>query len=1809
MKSNPIPLITICLLVSFSLSAQQLPDDSRYRLQLQSGSFIPEKNIVPGKLRTIDQRAIAVNGKSFAILQFENIPTNAQRKQLQQNGIELLDYIPANAYTVTITGSINHGLLQQNRVRAFVELDPVQKMHPGLTKSELPAYAVKVTGTVDVLISFPKTFSFEEVSAELKAKNFDINGTAYKTYRIIGLRVATQRLHELASLPIVEYVQPAPGEPTLLNNKSTVNARANVISSSLGRNLTGQGVVIGIGDNADPNLHIDFAGRLINRNPASSGNHGLHVMGTAAGGGIMNEKYTGYAPKATILAQLNMGILNSMPAYVQDHGMVITNNSYGLIVNDCESFGFYDLYSRILDQQASQLPHLQNVFAAGNSGLFGSIVCTRYANGFGTVLGAYQSAKNVVCVGNTTENDSLHYVSSRGPVRDGRIKPDITAQGRNVWSAGFGSYWANTGTSMASPGVAGGLALLYQHYRQLNGNADPKNGLMKALLCNGATDLGAAGPDYSYGFGWMNLLRSAIMLEKNNYYINTIATAGINDQVVAVPPNTAQFKVMLYWNDTAASVLASHTLVNDLDLELIDPSSNTHLPFILDTLPANITDTATTGVDHINNIEQVVIHNPPAGNYTLRVKGTAINQNPVQEYFLVFDTIPVSTTLTYPIGKEKLFPGDSIYISWDSWGGPANTFTLEYLKNNAASWLPIDNNVAAGLRQYKWFVPSGDTTDEARIRITRNATSLGGTSAPFTILGADTINILPVQFQCEGYIRVNWTTVRNATDYEVMILRGDEMVPVGITTDTFYTYSGLSKDSIYWVSVRPRLNGNPGRRAIALSRQPNNGGCQGTISDNDLTVEAIVSPASSGRLLTSTALSNSVPVTIRIKNLDDITSTANINVSYSINGGLPVTAVIDGTTTPTSTITPGGSIDYTFSTSADLSAAGTYSIEVIATRAGDAVISNNSQTKIFKQLANPAITIGDLPWLDDFESAPVQTVMTDQMGLDGRDRYDFVNSSAFGRIRTFLNTGIAYSGTKALTLDVERFFGGTNVDSLTGTFNLAAFDTTTDDIRLDFRYKNHGQLANGANNVWIRGSDTDNWIPVYNLYANQQDADGSYKFVSGIEISDSLMSSLQNFSTSFQVRWGQYGQYMAADNESRAGYTFDDIRLYRVTNDIQMVSIDTPVTASCALSNAVPVRISIRNTANAAINNVPVVLRVDGNIITTEIIPVIAANTTIQYLFNPATANLSAIGNHTVEVWAALGSDTYRINDTARVSLTNSPLITSFPYLENFEGGTASWHTGGRNSSWEYGTPAAVKIKRAASGSKAWKTRVVGFYNDNELSYLYSPCFDISGMTNPALSLSLALDIEDCGAGYCDGAWVEYSTDGVTWIKLGAFGQGTNWYNKNYSGNHLWSQQNYTRWHVATTALPTVNNSRLRLRFVFNSDAGLTKEGIGVDDIHIYDNINGIYDGATMGAPVTQNISGGTSWINFISAGKLVASVQPNNQVMGSTDVQAYIHTGAVRNYSGQYYHNRNITIKPATTGLSDSATVRFYFLDTETEALIAATGCGVCTKPSMAYELGVSKYSDPIDALEDGDVTNSLGSYWTFINAVNAVKVPFDKGYYAEFKVKDFSEFWLNNGGFSGTHPLPVQLTSFTAVKTANRKDVLASWTTASEFNVDRFEIEIARGANDYSLNRFVKIGEVVSRGNSTTDQQYSFVDMENNKSGVRYYRLKSVDLDGRFSYSAIRPVVFTDEVKWQVYPNPSSGMFNLIYQLNDGEEMKVRVYDASGRTVYQSSHTGNGFMQKINIDLGARVFASGLYLVEAEGGDTKQSFKIFKN
>src|SRR6185369_1630750 len=251
-------------------------------------------------------------------------------------------------------------------------------------------------------------------------------------------------------------------------------------------------------------------------------------------------------------------------------------------------------------------------------------------------------------------------------------------------------------------------------------------------------------------------------------------------------------------------------------------------------------------------------------------------------------------------------------------------------------------------------------------------------------------------------------------------------------------------------------------------------------------------------------------------------------------------------------------------------------------------------------------------------------------------------------------------------------------------------------------------------------------------------------------------------------------------------------------DDIQVKTIDEPSTNRCSLTNAETVKVTIRNASTNSISNIPIRMVIDGGTPVFETITIpLGPDASTQYTFT-AKADLSALGEHTILINVQYGTDNFKDNDTLIMNIFNASLITTFPNVENFETNDGYWHSSGNNNSWEYGAPAANKINKAASGTKAWKTNLTGNYKNHETSYLYSPCYNISGMANPTLSLNIALDLEDCGGGgLCDGAYIEYSGDGITWTRLGDVGTGTNWYNRNYSGNKLWSVQDYTRWHVA----------------------------------------------------------------------------------------------------------------------------------------------------------------------------------------------------------------------------------------------------------------------------------------------------------------------------------------------------------------------------------------------------------------------------
>src|SRR5881392_3606549 len=144
MKAYPLPLIAAVLLFSFPALSQQ---DSAYRLLLRSGSFIPEKNITADATQRFNSKAMRVDAQSFAIIQFEHIPTADERENLLKSGITLINYIPNYGYTASIKGMVTQTVLQQIKARAIVELTPEQKMPSLFAKGIIPSWSVKIPGT------------------------------------------------------------------------------------------------------------------------------------------------------------------------------------------------------------------------------------------------------------------------------------------------------------------------------------------------------------------------------------------------------------------------------------------------------------------------------------------------------------------------------------------------------------------------------------------------------------------------------------------------------------------------------------------------------------------------------------------------------------------------------------------------------------------------------------------------------------------------------------------------------------------------------------------------------------------------------------------------------------------------------------------------------------------------------------------------------------------------------------------------------------------------------------------------------------------------------------------------------------------------------------------------------------------------------------------------------------------------------------------------------------------------------------------------------------------------------------------------------------------------------------------------------------------------------------------------------------------------------------------------------------------------------------------------------------------------------
>ena len=405
----------------------------------------------------------------------------------------------------------------------------------------------------------------------------------------------------------------------------------------------------------------------------------------------------------------------------------------------------------------------------------------------------------------------------------------------------------------------------------------------------------------------------------------------------------------------------------------------------------------------------------------------------------------------------------------------------------------------------------------------------------------------------------------------------------------------------------------------------------------------------------------------------------------------------------------------------------------------DPYLLNDTLVTTLAQLENEPVILSAAGEMATFESTPDLTLVSAQIGLNGAERWDYSSSSINGQLRTNAGGSIVVNGSRSISLDA-RFY--TNPSSpanwLTGTYNLAGISAAAQQVRLSFDFRLTSIPASmDSNQVFVRGSDTSAWLAAY-VYDTTAPS-GTVVNSGTIPISEILAAQGQDFSTSTQVRFGQRDVTLIGSPNFGTGITLDNVRLFKVDHDLQLLQALAPPLFNCDLPSGTSVSLKVYNSVSAVETNVPITYRLDGGTPVTEIVPVIPAYDSVTYTFSTALPALT-FGVHTLAFYLESPLDDHQENDSLlQYQFRNQPTISQFPYLQTFEDSSGYFFSGGINSSWMRGMPGTTLADAAANGQKVWKTKLSGFYNNNEDSYLYTPCFDVTALTSPMLSFKPAV--------------------------------------------------------------------------------------------------------------------------------------------------------------------------------------------------------------------------------------------------------------------------------------------------------------------------------------------------------------------------------------------------------------------------------------------------------------------------------------
>lgn len=648
-----------------------------FSIRYHGNKFSPATSLSPKTVATVEStihfnESRGAGSHARVLVQFREALTPSQLKAMPRPGIRLLEPLTPNLYAATVSPGGFARLAGWDAVRWAGPIPAQVKAAPELIAEPVVRHQVRKRGLAAFRVVFHRDVPLDAARQAIESLGGRFEPGAEKSFRLFhrtDVAIAPARLDALLADDLVAHVERFP-YPNIAHN-ADAQARSNVdVVHQPPYQLDGEGIRVGIWDQgAVDRAHWDFTHRLrIMDGSDLQGDHATHVAGTITGTGATNANAMGMAPRVQLFSY---GWADDLVELAEASGPLlspvnrvrVSNHSYGARIGwdnatgafngTHTNFGQYQESSRELDRIVRD----NNVVVTKSAGNDrddqdqngpippnGAPDCN-VAGGFHCV-GPKAVAKNVITVGAVddlgseclaTGNGILPF-SSVGPTDDGRIKPDLMANGcwllSAVARAAFfdangdgvddhtGMYGRMSGTSMATPVVSGVVALLMQEAQRLG--LDWSASSYKALLIQTAQEEGSDGPDFMTGWGTVDARAAVdVMRADTGPCVRELELAIPNasaDLAFCVSPGDAEARVTAVWSDVPGA-----QLMNDIDLTLIEPDGDTeHTPWVLDaTNPANAA-IRNGGQDRVNNVEQVSVAGPTSGVWTARLTATTL---------------------------------------------------------------------------------------------------------------------------------------------------------------------------------------------------------------------------------------------------------------------------------------------------------------------------------------------------------------------------------------------------------------------------------------------------------------------------------------------------------------------------------------------------------------------------------------------------------------------------------------------------------------------------------------------------------------------------------------------------------------------------------------------------------------------------------------------------------------------------------------------------------------------------------------------------------------------------------------------------------------------------------------------------------------------------------------------------------------------------------------------------------------------------------------------------------------------------------